>query len=222
PTTQGVSLRGVGASGASRALVLADGIPLNDPFGGWIYWGRVPSESISQVEVLRGPSADLYGSSAIGGTISVTTLRPGPNPFASIETSYGTQQTPLVSGFAAAGISKWSGSLAGEFFQTDGFIPVDESQRGAVDSKANVSRWLISPFVERSFGDARRVFGKAEFFHEARDNGTPLQTNETDLSNFTGGFDWDLTQRDLISIRGNGGVQRYDQTFSAVSPDRNT
>ena len=58
PTTQGVSLRGVGASGASRALVLADGIPLNDPFGGWIYWGRVPSESISQVEDLRGPSAD--------------------------------------------------------------------------------------------------------------------------------------------------------------------
>ena len=42
PTIQGVSLRGLGASGASRALVLADGIPLNDPFGGWIYWGRVP------------------------------------------------------------------------------------------------------------------------------------------------------------------------------------
>jgi len=36
PTTQGVSLRGLGASGASRALVLADGIQLNDPFGGWI------------------------------------------------------------------------------------------------------------------------------------------------------------------------------------------
>src|SRR5262245_57994094 len=32
PTTQGVSLRGLGPSGASRALVLADGLPLNDPF----------------------------------------------------------------------------------------------------------------------------------------------------------------------------------------------
>ncbi|MBP9110165.1 MAG: TonB-dependent receptor plug domain-containing protein, partial [Pyrinomonadaceae bacterium] len=33
PTTQGVSLRGVGSSGASRSLILFDGVPLNDPFG---------------------------------------------------------------------------------------------------------------------------------------------------------------------------------------------
>ena len=222
PTTQGVSLRGVGASGASRALVLADGIPLNDPFGGWIYWGRVPSESISQVEVLRGPSADLYGSSAIGGTISISTLQPKAEPFANIETSYGTQQTPLVSGFVAGGTSTWNGSFAGEFFRTAGFIPVDESQRGAVDSKANVSRWVLSPFIERSFGGSRRVFAKAEFFYEDRENGTPLQVNDTDLWNLTGGFDWDLTPRDLISLRLNGGKQDYDQTFSTVAPDRNT
>ena len=42
PTSQGVSLRGLGASGARRALVLVDGLPLNDPFGGWVYWARVP------------------------------------------------------------------------------------------------------------------------------------------------------------------------------------
>src|SRR4030095_3445806 len=42
PTSQGVSLRGVGASGASRAVVLADGIPINDPFGGWVLLGRGP------------------------------------------------------------------------------------------------------------------------------------------------------------------------------------
>src|SRR6185295_19837453 len=38
PTTQGVSLRGIGPSGQSRTLVLLDGIPFNDPFGGWVYW----------------------------------------------------------------------------------------------------------------------------------------------------------------------------------------
>src|ERR1043166_4620486 len=54
PTSQGVSLRGVGASGASRALVLDDGIPLNDPFGGWIYWGRVPRAALDRIEVVRG------------------------------------------------------------------------------------------------------------------------------------------------------------------------
>ena len=38
PTTQGVSLRGIGPSGVSRTLVLLDGVPFNDPFGGWVYW----------------------------------------------------------------------------------------------------------------------------------------------------------------------------------------
>src|SRR5437870_7573558 len=69
PTSQGVSLRGVGASGASRALVLDDGIPLNDAFGGWVYWGRVPRASIERIEVVRGGASDLYGSSAVGGVI---------------------------------------------------------------------------------------------------------------------------------------------------------
>jgi outer membrane receptor protein involved in Fe transport len=209
-------------SGASRALVLADGIPLNDPFGGWVYWGRIPSESISQVEVLRGPSGDLYGSSRSAARSRSRQYNRAKRPFANIETSYGTQQTPLLSGFASAGISKWNGSFAAEFFQTGGFIPVDESQRGAVDTKANVSRWTMTPFVERSFGEARRVFVRAEFFHEARDSGTPLQTNETDLWNIAGGFDWDVTPRDLISLRPNGGRQDYDQTFSAIAPDRNS
>ena len=46
PTAQGVSLRGIGPSGVSRTLVLVDGMPFNDPFGGWVYWTRVPMESV--------------------------------------------------------------------------------------------------------------------------------------------------------------------------------
>src|SRR5207237_304542 len=42
PTTQGVSLRGIGASGVSRTLVLLDGVPFNDPVGSWVYWSKIP------------------------------------------------------------------------------------------------------------------------------------------------------------------------------------
>src|SRR4030095_12193010 len=79
PTAQGVSLRGLGGSGASRALVLADGVPLNDPFGGWIYWDRVPRESISNVEVLEGGASHLYGSTALAGLIDISTKRASNN-----------------------------------------------------------------------------------------------------------------------------------------------
>src|SRR5207253_5815369 len=51
PTAQGVSLRGIGPSGVSRTLVLIDGVPFNDPFGGWVYWSRVRLESTERIEI---------------------------------------------------------------------------------------------------------------------------------------------------------------------------
>ena len=45
PTSQGVTLRGLGGNASSRALVTLDGVPQADPFGGWARW-RVPSPSI--------------------------------------------------------------------------------------------------------------------------------------------------------------------------------
>jgi outer membrane receptor protein involved in Fe transport len=222
PTTQGVSLRGVGASGASRALVLADGVPLNDPFGGWVYWGRVPAESISQIEVLRGPAGDLYGSSAIGGVISIVTRRPTIRPFLGLETSYGTQRTPTASFYGSAGLSKWAGSIAGEFLETDGFITVAPEQRGPVDTNAGVRRSVLVPTIERQVGSQGRAFVTAEFFRERRANGTPLQKNDTSLRNFTAGIDFDLADAGNFAIRAHGGTQSYDQSFSAIAADRSS
>ena len=71
PTTQGVSLRGIGPSGVSRTLVLLDGIPFNDPFGGWVYWTRVPLDNVDRIEIVEGPSSNLYGNYAMGGVINL-------------------------------------------------------------------------------------------------------------------------------------------------------
>ena len=58
PSSQGVTLRGVGPSGVSRSLVLVDGIPANDPFGGWVYWRAIPRLGIQQFEVVPGGSSE--------------------------------------------------------------------------------------------------------------------------------------------------------------------
>src|SRR5438552_2242198 len=91
PTSQGVSLRGIGASGASRALVLDDGVPLNDPFGGWIYWGRVPRAAIDRIEIVRGGASDLYGSGAMGGVVQF--IRRGAMDDVTVEASGGSEGT---------------------------------------------------------------------------------------------------------------------------------
>ena len=77
---QGVSLRGLGSTAASRTLVLAGHVPMNDPFGGWVYWDQLPSLAIQNVEVVRGGASDLYGNSAIGGVINMIEHQPDPLP----------------------------------------------------------------------------------------------------------------------------------------------
>ncbi len=221
PTTQGVSLRGTGASGASRALVLADGIPLNDPFGGWIYWGRIPRESVGQVEVVRGGASHLYGASALSGVVNIIS-RHTDSPVASAELSYGNQETPSGSFFGSAGRGKWTASIGAEISKTDGYVIVDEDERGAIDTPAGSRYSSANLKVERQFGESSSMFVRGEIFGESRTNGTPLQTNRTHLRQLSAGADFVTTDFGNFEFRAYGGTQMFDQNFSAVAADRNS
>lgn len=212
PTAQGVSLRGVGASGASRALVLDDGIPLNDPFGGWVYWGRVPRVALDRVEVLRGGASDLYGSSAMGGVIQF--VRRKSSGF-DVETSVGSQETATVSLFAAGARGEWNGNVAADFLATAGYVLVRDDQRGAVDVEAD-SRHLTLDATLRRGG----MFVRASHYRDARNNGTPLQENDTTIRHLAIGGDAALLGGTL-ALRAYGSDQDYGQTFSAIDTDRN-
>lgn len=72
PTTQGISVRSIAGSGASRALVLLDGVPQNDPFGGWVLWTGLPTIAVEQAQVVRGAGAGPYGAGALTGTIQLS------------------------------------------------------------------------------------------------------------------------------------------------------
>ena len=72
PTAQSVTLNGLGSR---RALVLLNGVPLNDGFGGWINWGLIPND-LERVEIVPGGISNLYGAWAMGGVIHVITRTP--------------------------------------------------------------------------------------------------------------------------------------------------
>lgn len=220
PTTQGVSLRGVGASGASRALVLSDGVPLNDPFGGWVYWGRVPRQSVNSVEVLRGGASDLYGSSALGGVVHVLTRRIDEQPSLSFEASYGTQRTLDASLFMSARRNNWGASLAAESFHTGGYHLVKREERGDVDTPAAARYSALNVTLEREVNASLRLFARGSYFGEARDNGTRLQRNRTHIRQAV--FGGDFTRQDTGSFvfRSHFSAQVFDQSFTAISSDR--
>ena len=188
PTTQGVSLRGIGPSGASRSLVLLDGIPLNDPVGGWVYWNRMPFAALSRVEVVRGATSQLYGSSALGGTIQLIPKKPSSRSLL-VRGQLGQAGVLDVDVGAADQRGDWAYLFAGRVLDSSGYYLIREEVRGAVDTKA-------SSAFQTFFG---RVYYKSlhaglNLFKESRNNGTQIQTNNSRLALFDVGLNragWD-------------------------------
>lgn len=220
-SAQGVSLRGLGGSASSRALVMLDGIPLVDPFGGWVYWGRIPRVALSSVEVFRGGSSNLYGSSALGGVVQFLTPEPDAPAF-TLETSYGNENTPDLSLWTGSRLGRWDYSLATEMFRTDGYILVPDSVRGSVDTPANSKDVTVYARVGHELGNNGRIFARGNFYTESRNNGTHLQTNDTRIGEGALGVDKQFSNNDSLMVRLYGDVESYNQTFTAVAPSRNS
>jgi outer membrane receptor protein involved in Fe transport len=220
-SNQGVSLRGLGGTAASRALVLEDGLPLVDAFGGWVYWDRVPRASLANVEVFRGGASNLYGSDALGGVVQFITRQP-ERPAFTLETSYGNERTPDLSFWTGTRAGQWDLSLSSEMFRTDGYIIVPTWQRGSVDTPANSEDATVDFTVGHHLGEKGRVFARGSFYTEFRNNGTPIQTNDTLMGEGAFGLDQQFGSSDSLTFRAYGQVQGYDQRFSSVAADRNS
>jgi outer membrane receptor protein involved in Fe transport len=222
PTTEGVSLRGLGSTAASRTLVVSDQVPLNDPFGGWIHWDEIPSLAIQQVDLLRGGSADLYGSSAIGGVVDVVPVMPGPKFEFKVDALGATENSALEDALLA-GTTRF-GSMLGAFtgLTTGGYITTAPALRGSVDVPSNVSE-ESGRVVLRSPPQFKALHGflLGNVLNETRSNGTADQTNGTRLWRYVGGVDAEESYGHG-ALRLYGSRESYRQSFSSIAADRDS
>ncbi len=237
PTTEGVSLRGLGSTAASRTLVVSDQVPLNDAFGGWIHWDEIPALAIDEVKLLRGGSADLYGSSAIGGVIDVVPVMPGLSAappedrkgsgterrFGVSADASGASEDSALEDLLLTGVARRM-TMLGAFtgLKTGGYIPIAPAFRGTVDTPANVT--AESGRVMLGTSPGRRgisTFLLGNVLNEARDNGTALQTNGTRLWRYEGGVDGHGSAGNA-AVRVYGSRESYRQSFSAIAVNRDS
>ncbi|RPH72626.1 MAG: TonB-dependent receptor [Myxococcaceae bacterium] len=171
PSSQGLNLRGVGPSGVSRALVLLDGLPLTDPFGGWVYWQSVPGLSIGTVEIVPGGTSALYGTAALGGVINV---RSRPLDPASIEADVFGDTLPSL-GIGLRGVQRAGPvavELTSEFLGSNGYNVVAPEQRGPIDVPAGSTHVTLQGRVLADLSPRARMGVKLGFFDEHQNGGT--------------------------------------------------
>jgi outer membrane receptor protein involved in Fe transport len=224
PTTQGVSLRGIGPSGVSRTLVLVDGVPANDPFGGWVYWTRVPMGSVDRVEVVDGSSSSLYGNYAMGGVINILSSRPSRRTV-ELQTQYGSRNTPKVDFFGSDVWGKVGLAVEGSVFDTDGFPNVVANERGVVDNNATVNFHNVNVKFDYSPTAGTTVFFRGGYFSEERGNGKITEVNDTIWKSASGGVRLRLPDQSDLQATIFTDFSTFHSTFVAVpatTPPRNT
>jgi outer membrane receptor protein involved in Fe transport len=229
PTAQGVSLRGIGPSGVSRTLVLVDGIPFNDPFGGWVYWTRVPMESVDRIEVIDGSSSSLYGNYAMGGVINIVGSRPSRRTV-ELSAQYGNRNSPKLDFFGSDVWGKLGVAVEGSFFDTEGFPIVIESERRpsavnpapGVDTKAAVNFRNVNVKLDYTPTSRINAFFRGGYFSEERDNGkvstidgTP-EGNDTRWTFASGGVRVQLPDQSDLQARVFTDIETFRSNFLAV------
>jgi len=219
PTSQGVSLRGLGPSGASRSLVLLDGVPLNDPFGGWVPWSLVPAQSLSRAEIVPGGGASAWGNAALAGVVQLFSRQPlaGAGSLDAQAGDFATRSAYLEDAFR---LGPGTLELSGEDFASDGTVLIAAGERGPVDIAAASRHELAQARWRGELGTAATATVTLRSYEEWRDNGTPYQQNRlrsvlasAALSGSTGdGETWDATAY--------AQDQGSSQTFSSVNAAR--
>jgi outer membrane receptor protein involved in Fe transport len=207
PTAQGVSLRGIGPSGVSRTLVLLDSVPFNDPFGGWVYWTRVPLDSADRIEVVDTASSSLYGNYAMGGVINIMTAGAMRRTL-DVKAQYGNRNSPKVDFRASDVWGRLGLVFDGAAYSTDGYPivvdvnPAGVAERGKVDKNSSVEFRTFNLKGEYSASDNLRAFVRAGHFREERINGKASTIDGTDEKNDTS---WTSVNGGVRAVLGGGG-----------------
>lgn len=177
-TSQGATLRGLGGNASSRALLVLDGVPQSDPFGGWITWPAYAPERLGSVRVTRGGGSGVYGSGALAGTIEMESVGAGSGLTGSL--AYGSRQSVDGSAMLSGKLGSGFGFLSATYARGNGFIPIVASQRGSADIAAPYEQATLTARGVAPLDAQTELQASIMGFTDLRERGTILSQNGGD------------------------------------------
>ena len=215
PTSQGVTLRALGGNASSRALLVLDGVPQTDPFGGWVNWPAYDPADLSGISIVRGGGSVANGPGALAGTIE---MRSRADSGLSGEIDGGSRES--IDGHARVGFTAGRSiiTLSGQGGRSDGFIPITEGTRGPADERARYREWNGRGRWIAPVGSEVELQASLSAFHDWRTRGqdfTANRTNGADASvRLVGRGNWQWTALGYWQWR------NLQSSFANVSPGR--
>lgn len=153
PSAQGVTLRALGGNATSRALVLLDGVPLADPFFGYIPFSALDPGQLGRARVARGGAAGAFAAGGVAGTIeldSANAAQLGPIGVSGLIDDRG--DTELAGSFAPR-LGAGYAVLSGRWDRGRGFWTTPTAQRGPASVRAEYDGWNAGARMAAPLGD---------------------------------------------------------------------
>tara|TARA_R100000501_G_scaffold4652_1_gene9932 strand:- start:21870 stop:23864 length:1995 start_codon:yes stop_codon:yes gene_type:complete len=175
-TSQGATLRGIGGNATGRTLVLLDGVPIADPFAGYIPWAGIPPESLALARVTTGGGAGPFGAGALSGTIELISAGPGARSSA-LRARYGSRDSIDLGAALVERVGNGFVALDASHAEGDGYFTTAPEDRGAVDTRAPYEQQNISARAVFPVGNVSELQVRGAWFRDDRQNGQALVTS---------------------------------------------
>ena len=168
PSAQGASLRALGGNASSRTLVLLDGVPMADPFFGYIPFSALVPERLSAVRVTRGGGVGAFGAGAVAGTIELASATRDQLPTLAASALYGSRDATELSASVTPSLGGGFLSLSGRWDRGDGFQTTPRDQRVAATVPAAYDGWSANLRAVVPVGGTDELQFRTTLFHDER------------------------------------------------------
>ena len=180
PTSQGISLRGIGGNASSRALLILDGVPQADPFGGWVAFPAYATDRLGLVRVTRGGGSGYYGAGALAGTVELESADPAVQPILAASVAGGSRDSLDAGGSALLTRGRGFATLSGRYSRGDGFAPTVAESRGIADRRAPYEQASVAVRGVVPVGARTELQANVSGFTDTRERGTAFTRNRSE------------------------------------------
>ncbi len=163
-----VTLRALGGNATSRALVLLDGVPIADPFFGYIPLSAIAPETLGEVRVTRGGGSGPFGAGALAGTIELDSANPDETGPLLASGAVNDRGETELSGVLTRRLGRGFAVASGRWDRGQGFFTTPASQRVPATARAGFDSWNAAFRAVAPLTDEVEVQARVATFRDAR------------------------------------------------------